>query len=87
MAVSSSLEAPGRAPDVTIVGTRTNRLPLMPIRRVVVAPGSLCPQALSAAGFAIAADVAPLGPALEQSDLPWIAGGQGGRGPPCRPLP
>jgi hypothetical protein len=87
MAVRSSLEAPGHASDVTHRGTPTFRLPLMPIREVVEAPGSSCPHALGAADLAIAADVAPFGLALEQSVVPWIAGRQGGRGPPCRPLP
>jgi hypothetical protein len=82
MAVSSSLGAPGHASDVTHVGAGTRRLPLMSIREVVVAPSSPCLHALSAAGLAIAADVAPRGLALEQSGVTWIAGRQGGRGPP-----
>jgi hypothetical protein len=87
MAVRSSLEAPGHAADVTHRGTPTFRLPLMPIRGVVVAPNSPCPHALSAADLMIAADVVPLSLAGEQSVVPRIAGRQGGRGPPCRPLP
>jgi hypothetical protein len=87
MAVRSSLEAPGHAADVTHRGMPTFRLPLMPIRRVIVAPDSPCPHALSAAGLTITADVAPFGLTLEQSGVPWIAGRQSGRGPPCRPLP
>ncbi len=85
MAVSSSLGASGHASDMTYVGARTRRLPLMPIREVVVAPSSPYSHALSAADLAIAADVTPRGLALEQSGVTWIAGRQGGRGPPYRP--
>ena len=87
MAVSSSLETPGRASDATHVGARTIRRPLMPTREVAVAPNSPYSHALSVAGHTVAADVAARGPAGEQSVVPWIAGRQGGRGPPCRPLP
>ena len=87
MAVRSALEAPGHASAVTHGGACRFLLTLIPIRQMVVALNSPCPQAFSVAGLTIAADVAPLGLACEQSGVPWIAGRQGGRGPPCRPLP